>query len=150
MPLGLWQQAYDAIEPVEEKLHQALIEINKLGEKAKAELKKLVSSKTEQLISEQIDPVRYYFKDCKDIQIYLKNIKEDIIDNIALFLGVKTGEDAEGKKLFKVTGSFVRRYQVNVLVDRRREKGAPVVFEPNPSFHNLFGKIEKKTGRRIF
>ncbi len=138
------QKIADAIEPVEEKLHQALIEINKLGEKAKAELKKLVSSKTEQLISEQIDPVRYYFKDCKDIQIYLKNIKEDIIDNIALFLGVKTGEDAEGKKLFRMTGSFVRRYQVNVLVDRRREKGAPVVFEPNPSFHNLFGKIEKK------
>jgi len=138
------QKISDKIDLIEEKLNQALLEINKLGEKVKAELKQLVSLKTEALISEQIDPIRYYFRDCKDIQIYLKNIKKDIIDNIALFLGVKTGEDAEGKKLFKVTGSFVKRYQVNVLVDRRREKGAPVVFEPNPSFHNLFGKIEKK------
>jgi lon-related putative ATP-dependent protease len=32
---------------------------------------------------------------------------------------------------------------VNVLVDRRGEKGVPVIFEPVPSFQNLFGKIEK-------
>ncbi len=129
---------------VEEVLNKSLVEINKLGEEMKAVLKKLVTSKTEQLISEQIDPVRYYFRDCKDIQIYLKNVKEDIIDNIAMFLGVKGKEDSEGKKIMEMTGSLVKRYQVNVLVDRRREKGAPVVFEPNPSFHNLFGKIEKK------
>ncbi|MBU8912148.1 MAG: AAA family ATPase [Desulfobacterales bacterium] len=129
---------------VEEMLDDSLFEINKLGEEMKVVLKQLVTSKTEQLISEQIDPVRYYFRDCKDIQIYLKNVKEDIIDNIATFLGIKGKEDAEGKKLLEMTGSLVKRYQVNVLVDRRREKGAPVVFEPNPSFHNLFGKIEKK------
>ncbi len=132
------------IVQVEEMLNESLREINKLGEETKGVLKKLVTSKTEQLISELIDPVRYYFKDCKDIQIYLKNVKEDIIDNIATFLGIKGKEDTDGEKLFKMTGSLVKRYQVNVLVDRRREKGAPVVFEPNPSFHNLFGKIEKK------
>jgi len=134
----------DKTGPVEEKLNQALLEINRLEEEMKALLKELVTTKTEKLISEQIDPVRYYFKDCKDIQRYLKNVKEDIIDNIALFLGVKTKENTGGKNLLEMTGSLVKRYQVNVLVDRRQEKGAPVVFEPNPSFHNLFGKIEKK------
>ncbi|WP_299980490.1 ATP-binding protein [Desulfobacula sp.] len=129
---------------IEEMLDESLLEINKLGEEMKAVLKALVASKTEQLISEQIDPVRYYFRDCKDIQIYLKNVKEDIIDNIATFLGVKGSKDAEGKKFLEMAGSLVKRYQVNVLVDRRQEKGAPVIFESNPSFHNLFGKIEKK------
>ena len=61
-----------------------------------------------------------------------------------MFLGVKNHEDDEGKKFLEMTGSLMKRYQVNVLVDRRRDKGAPVVFEPNPSFQNLFGKIEKK------
>jgi len=129
---------------VEEKLNEALSEISSLDEKMKTALKGLVASKTDQLISEQVDPVRYYFRDCKDIQIYLKNVKEDIIDNIASFLGVQGQEDTEGKKVVEMTGSLIKRYQVNVLVDRRREKGAPIVFEPNPSFHNLFGKIEKK------
>ena len=130
--------------PIEKRLNESLLETTKLGDEMKVVLKGLVASKTEQLISEQIDPVRYYFRDCKDIQTYLKNVKDDIIDNIAMFMGGKGQEDAEGKKFQEMTGSLVKRYQVNVLVDRRREKGAPVVFEPNPSFHNLFGKIEKK------
>ncbi|MBT3386850.1 MAG: AAA family ATPase [Desulfobacula sp.] len=130
--------------PIEEKLAQAVLEINRLGDEIKIVLKELIASITEQLISEQIDPVRYYFRDCKDIQTYLKKVKEDIIDNIAMFLGVKNHEDDEGKKFLEMTGSLMKRYQVNVLVDRRRDKGAPVVFEPNPSFQNLFGKIEKK------
>ncbi|MDA3788341.1 MAG: ATP-binding protein [Desulfobacula sp.] len=130
--------------PVEERLNESLLEITKLGDEMKVVLKGSVTSKTEQLISELIDPVRYYFRQCKDIQTYLKNVKDDIINNIAMFMGGKGQEDAEGKKFQEMTGSLVKRYQVNVLVDRRREKGAPVVFEPNPSFHNLFGKIEKK------
>ncbi len=138
------QKMDEKIAQVQEMLNKSLLEINKLGHEMKTVLKQLVTSKIEQLISEQIDPVRYYFKDCKGIQIYLKNVKEDIIDNIAMFLGAKGKEAAEGKKIMEMTGSLVKRYQVNVLVDRRREKGAPVVFEPNPSFHNLFGKIEKK------
>jgi len=138
------QKMDENIVQVQEMLNQSLLEINKLGDEMKVVLKQLVTLKTEQLISEQIDPVRYYFRDCKDIQIYLKNVKKDIIDNIAMFLGVKGEEAAEGKKFMEMTESLVKRYQVNVLVDRRREKGAPVVFEPNPTFHNLFGKIEKK------
>ncbi len=138
------QQIDATAVPIEEKLAQAVLEINRLGDEIKVVLKELIASITEQLISEQIDPVRYYFRDCKDIQTYLKKVKEDIIDNIAIFLGVKGQEDDEGKKFLEMTGSLVKRYQVNVLVDRRREKGAPVVFEPNPSFQNLFGKIEKK------
>ena len=144
MDEALHQQVVDRIAPVEEKLSQVLLDINRLEDEMKARLKTLVTSMTEELISQQIDPVRYYFRECPDIQTYLKRVKEDIIENIALFLGVKTKETAEGKTILEMTGSFVDRYQVNVLVDRRREKGSPVVFEPNPSFHNLFGKIEKK------
>jgi lon-related putative ATP-dependent protease len=138
------QQLETNTDQVEEKLNEALFETNKLGERMKAMLKALVASKTEQLISEQIDPVRYYFRDCEDIQIYLKNVKNDIIENITMFLGTKVQEDAEEKNLQEIAGSLVKKYQINVLVDRRREKGAPVVFEPSPSFQNLFGKIEKK------
>jgi predicted ATP-dependent protease len=34
------------------------------------------------------------------------------------------------------------RYQVNVLVDNKNSDGAPVVFESNPTYNNLFGRIE--------
>lgn len=34
------------------------------------------------------------------------------------------------------------RYKVNLFVDNSGKKGAPVIFEPNPQYYNLFGKIE--------
>jgi len=34
------------------------------------------------------------------------------------------------------------RYQVNLLVDHTDTKGAPVIFEPNPTYYNLVGKTE--------
>ena len=38
----------------------------------------------------------------------------------------------------------LRKYEVNVIVDNTKNGGAPVVFEQNPSYQNLFGKIEKE------
>jgi lon-related putative ATP-dependent protease len=38
-----------------------------------------------------------------------------------------------------------RRYQVNVIVDHSGVTGAPVVMEFNPTYNNLFGRIEKES-----
>src|SRR3990172_7158677 len=41
-------------------------------------------------------------------------------------------------------GAFLDRYRVNVLVDRSGEQGAPVVFEQNPTYANLVGRLEHR------
>ena len=35
-----------------------------------------------------------------------------------------------------------RRYQVNVIVDNGGAKGAPVIYEDNPTYQNLIGRVE--------
>ena len=37
------------------------------------------------------------------------------------------------------------RYKVNLFVNNEKCVGAPVVIEPNPSYYNMFGKIEYKS-----
>ncbi len=37
---------------------------------------------------------------------------------------------------------FLRRYGVNVLVDHAETEGAPVVYEDNPTYQNLIGRLE--------
>jgi len=74
------------------------------------------------------------------IEAYLKRIHTDIIENVAVFLEAGNGQ-AE-KDLLSMADALVTRYKVNVLCDRKNEKGAPVIFETSPSFQNLFGKIE--------
>lgn len=135
---------------IEAQLGEALNRVNAINMEMKLAAEELVAKKTAGLISEQIDPVRYYFRDCEGVTAYLNHVKEDLVENVAMFLDVRQGDDTDKEALSRMAGSMANRYKVNVLVDRRHEKGAPVVFEPNPSFGNLFGKIEKKPVRGSF
>ena len=38
-----------------------------------------------------------------------------------------------------------RKYEVNVIVDNSELEGAPVIMEMNPTYQNMFGRIEKET-----
>ncbi len=133
-----------AVPEIESALSEALLKINKAFGEMNAAVKALVAEKTGVLIAEQIDPIRYYFKECEPVQAYLRQVRDDIIDKMVLFLERAAEADTPDGELLQMDDMFARRYQVNVLVDRRNEKGAPVVFESNPSFENLFGRIEKQ------
>ena len=43
-----------------------------------------------------------------------------------------------------------RKYEVNVAVDNSESDGAPVIFEQNATYPNLFGKIEKEVQYGVF
>jgi lon-related putative ATP-dependent protease len=73
---------------------------------------------------------------------YLAEVEEDILGNLKEFLG-------QAPELpFPVEGmdkaSFFERYKVNVIVDNGQTTGGPVVEEPNPTYNNLVGRIERK------
>lgn len=90
---------------------------------------------------------------------YLDEIQKDIMKNISIFLpeddNVQSDDDdlisqvedikeiqkkAENELLFK-------RYQVNLFIDNSHLKGSPVIFELNPTFQNLLGKLEYDNNR---
>ena len=70
-------------------------------------------------------------------------MEEDIIENVVTFVNREAMEAAEESKMGGGR-NFFQRYRVNVLAQQRRASGAPVVFETNPTYHNVFGKIEKR------
>ncbi|MCZ2157225.1 MAG: AAA family ATPase, partial [Bryobacterales bacterium] len=40
--------------------------------------------------------------------------------------------------------AILKKYQVNVIVDNAGLQGAPVIVEMNPTYSNLFGRIEQE------
>ena len=72
------------------------------------------------------------YKKYKDITDFLDKILNDMTDNLMILMG---DSEEEIQKMYS-------RYQINVFVDHTDEKGAPVIFELNPTYSNLFGKIE--------
>ncbi len=84
------------------------------------------------------------YKGHTDILNYLNNVQADVINNINHFrLG--EGEPSDISLGVISQGSHFKRYEVNVLVEHSKAVGAPVVFEENPTYQNLVGRVEHMT-----
>ncbi len=73
---------------------------------------------------------------------HFKNCKQDILNRIEEFRPSQGPQIMlPGMKAGTQEPSF-DRYRVNLFVDNKDLEGAPVVYEANPTYFNLFGRIE--------
>jgi lon-related putative ATP-dependent protease len=103
-------------------------------------LQKLDREVTTFALTPLIEEVREKYEDCPEVVQYLHDVQNDILDNLALF---REEQPAQASPAGMPADPF-RKYQVNVLVDNSSLKGAPVIIELNPTYNNLFGRIEKE------
>src|SRR4030043_219457 len=91
-----------------------------------------------------IDELKNKYKDHEKITAYLEDVKEDILEHLDDFKAQE--EQAPPLPFMKLpkTEPIFTRYTVNVLVNNKDCKGAPCIFESNPTYFNLFGRIEHK------
>ncbi|MCK5848277.1 MAG: AAA family ATPase, partial [Caldisericia bacterium] len=87
-----------------------------------------------------IDDLKQKYNDNPKVISYLDEVKEDIATNIEFFKDQDKDEKDENNK--KKENFFLKRYKVNLLVENKKNHGAPIVFEMNPTYYNLFGSIE--------
>ncbi|HXW53191.1 MAG TPA: AAA family ATPase [Myxococcota bacterium] len=88
-----------------------------------------------------IDELKKKYKEQPEIASYLSEVQQAILDNPNDFRRRPEGvTEAFG---FAADDSALNRYRVNVLVDHSASSGAPIVFEDNPTFSNLVGRIDQ-------
>lgn len=92
-------------------------------------------------LGHRIDPLREKYSSLEKVVVYLDSVREDIINNLDDFKPQPAQTQIPGIKMPRQEPSF-ERYVVNLLVDNKGTEGAPVVFESNPTYNNLFGRIE--------
>lgn len=83
------------------------------------------------------------YRQIEEVPEYLEDMKNDILENLALFLQEEQESANIGIRLQR--SALYQRYEVNVLVDNSKLEKAPITVELNPSFNNLFGKIERES-----
>lgn len=81
--------------------------------------------------------LRERYKDIDAVQEFLDAVQKDLLDS-GIDWGSALDEEDEGEDN---TGRF-QRYQVKLVVDNAETTGAPIVYEDNPGFGNLIGRIE--------
>lgn len=112
-------------------------------ERAKDEaVMNLQRDRVKPLLEKELKPIRDVQKlsgeDKSKFSNYLEKMKEDILDNLALF---KISDSDEDKRREDIK-SLLMRYQINLLVDNHALQGAPVIIEDSPSLRSLFGSID--------
>jgi len=92
-------------------------------------------------LGHRLEPLREKYAGLDKVSTYLDAIQEDILLNLEDFKPQPPQPQIPGLKLPRQEPTF-ERYEVNILVDNKETEGAPVIFESNPTYNNLFGRIE--------
>jgi lon-related putative ATP-dependent protease len=90
--------------------------------------------------------LREKYAELPQVVDYLKEVEQDIVANFEQFREEPKGQEGDPMAAMREMAQkhALRKYEVNLLVDNSELKGAPVVLELNPTFNNLFGRIEKE------
>ncbi|MCA9809599.1 MAG: AAA family ATPase, partial [Candidatus Dadabacteria bacterium] len=116
---------------------------NEAGEKIK-ELEKRVALFS---VGQIIETLREKYTSYPKVIDYLDQMQKNILENIDIFLPEKNvpqaGMPFMGRGPQQPAPQFTE-YKVNVIIDNSLTQGAPVIFETNPTYNNLFGSIEKE------
>jgi len=111
------------------------------NEKAlREELAKLDRDLGYSCVGHHIEPLQYKYADYPKVVSYLEDVQEDILLNMEGFKAQESQQASPGQES-NLSPSF-ERYSINVLVDNKDTHGAPVVYEANPTYHNLFGRVD--------
>jgi predicted ATP-dependent protease len=97
-----------------------------------------------------IDDLKEKYKEFRDVISYLEEVQKDITDHADVFKK-PSGDGQKGGGMFPYNiqqqmqeEMITKRYEVNLIIDNSKLKGAPVIMEFNPTYNNLIGRIEKQ------
>lgn len=94
---------------------------------------------TQSIISPIIKKFKKKYAAFSQITEYLMKVQNDIVDNVNDFLKL---DDKTNVITFSLDNIILTKYKVNLFVDNRNQKGAPIVYEQNPNYSNLICRIE--------
>ncbi len=147
------QEEYEALEDEErekieelgksltEKLNEVLRQVRDNEKATKDALSQADRDLGMSCLGHRLDPMKEKYAGIEKVLSYLEAVQEDILKNLEDFKPQPPQPQIPGLKFQRQEPSF-ERYSVNLLVDNKETEGAPIVFEPNPTYNNLFGRIE--------
>lgn len=142
LPAQEQEQIRQVQTQLQDELKQVIRQARNLEKLANEAIQKLDREVTTFALTPLIEEIREKYEDCPEVVQYIRDVQNDILENLALFRGEESPA-SESAPAGTPADPF-RKYQVNVLVDNSSLQGAPVIIELNPTYINLFGRIEKE------
>ena len=129
---------------IEAHMDETMRKVRALEREARKELQATERKFGLSAIEPGITTLKEKYKDYPEVKSYISQLKKDMLKNINIFLKQEE-EKTPLSALQPAKADFFMRYKVNLFVDNGETRGAPVIWETNPTYYNLFGKIEGKS-----
>ena len=148
LPEGEQKQFHQDIEKLTLQLQQVMRTMPKRARDMRQKIRQLERDVAGLAVAGLVEELAQKYSDISPVVEHLQNMQADIVENVGLFLQPPDGQGlpAQIHQLMESKESAaMKRYVINVLVDRGDLEGAPVVFEDKPSFVELIGRIEHES-----
>src|SRR5579862_8734052 len=131
-------------EQLQHDIEQRLRAIRELEKGARQTVRALDTGTASYATRHLLDDLRARYRDLPAVLEYPNALEADVAAHLDDFRKGRDAETPAPSVPIPVPGPErqLPRYRVNVLVDNHGLKGAPVVVESNPTYHNLTGRIE--------
>ena len=133
-------------EELESHIRDVLREIRRLEREALRAVEELDREVLLFTVGHLFDNLREEFRENEEVVAHVNEIQEDMLQNVGALKGQgpSQGDGQAGTDRACAKDVDFRKYTINVIVDNSGLEGAPVVVETNPTYNNLFGRIEKE------
>jgi lon-related putative ATP-dependent protease len=130
---------YSRLSELEIVLAEELLELPQWKRLSSDKLRTLKYETAEKSIEPYLNELKQEFSENIGVLSYLDKVKTHVVDAVLEVLVTDSEDVPNDKELRKL---MVERFLPNLLVPRDQEQGAPVIYEQNPTYQNLFGHVD--------
>jgi lon-related putative ATP-dependent protease len=127
---------------IEEELREIIRKIPLWSKETRRKINQLNREISKITVDEFISDIIKDYSEFPEVLKFLGDAKNAIIDDVELFRE-SGGIEVTSEQRKEIMGMFTK-YQVNVLVDNTGLEGTPIIYEDNPTYNNLIGRVEHR------
>lgn len=131
----------ESIQRLSEELKTRIETMPKLRKRHHERVRALDREVTAHAVSVLLQDLKQKYRVLPAVLDYLDEVERDIIENGQEFR--RTEEPTMPFLSYDSTALFAA-YEVNLIVSHESDAPAPVIYEPNPTYPNLVGKVEHR------
>lgn len=141
----LSEEEREAIEEkgavLQERLNEVLRKVVELEKEMRVSTLKMEKDFLSRALCHLFEDLAEKYQKYPKVLAHFENSMKDILNRVDEFRPTQGAQMIAAGKMGRQEPSF-DRYRINLFVDNSTAKGAPVVYEANPTYFNLFGRIE--------
>jgi lon-related putative ATP-dependent protease len=141
----------EKVEEIQDDLQKIMQQVPRWQREMRKRLEELNREMANLAVGGLIDELREKYSDFPEAQDHLDVVQEDVVEHADDFL--PSQQENQGSSIVQALQRrggrqpgrgprSLQRYEVNVIVDHSDTEGAPVIYEDNPTYQNLIGRVE--------